>query len=143
MGQTAKAIVQARVRQLVGMMLEHGPIECERLCIVEWGVGHKQWLRYFSRARKRIEAADVGDAAITKAEIIARHLTNYSQSDIKDRTKILAELSKLTGSYAPEKTENVNTNTMPDATAAILGDPQVRQALLAAERQYEDDRKRG
>ena len=62
--------------------------------------------------------------------------------------KALEAMRQLKGIDAPTKRELTGANggplqlqAVPEATAAILGNPDVRQALLAAERKYEDDRR--
>ncbi len=64
----------------------------------------------------------------------------YIEHEYSDRLLELALKAHLPEKYV-DRTENVNVNSeLPEATAAMMGDPDVRKAMLAAERKYEDAR---
>ncbi len=131
-----KQELRQRIRDLIGMLLELSPIAAEQTFRDKYGCSHHTWLRYYARAMKKIESAASDQAAICKDSIIARHLDNYATAGTRDRVRILAELSKLTGSYSPIQTVQTTlsgTDQLPAATAALMANGAVREALLAAE----------
>ena len=61
-----------------------------------------------------------GEVKIKKPFVIAGKIMEYpSEPDHNDRTKAIAELNKMDGSYAPAKTETTITDTRPPSTVTM------------------------
>ena len=61
-----------------------------------------------------------GEVKIKKPFVIAGKIMEYpSEPDHADRTKAIAELNKMDGSYAPAKTETTITDTRPPSTVTM------------------------
>ena len=154
MGKHASpAEIKRRIRLVVDRIIKAGELDAKRACQQEWGIADRTWELYRKRADRQIQDACAFDAKIINARLVAMALREYSRSrqvvvtdketgeekikvvettSVKDRTALIAQLAKLTGAYAPTVIKTIEETTIPADTEAMLNDPELLAAELAA-----------
>ena len=114
----------ARDAELLRLMLNCSPTTAKAKFLEAYPMSNVSWCQYLQRAQKAIREG--GEAFVTGSDvfqsIVMRHLDNYDGADRRTRVKILAELSKLTGAYAPVTVHQETTILDAGLQAALIDD---------------------